>query len=325
MLILIGVTINVALNGGLFKTADEATIKTEREAIYDQIVGAMKLTDNGNINVKGTYDEVVKILGADKVTPTNPTTVEEDTAEVTFTVEGKRGTYTYKIAGTEIIMDPPVEDPIITALNKFKDQSVEIFFEKYDTENKCYRINSEDPELENLELYFISTCFIARDSNTDKDYIISLAEGGIISETFLQPEEKKIKIKDGIIALSNLEDFALGMVHDGYWFGGMGITGEPFLEEEFGAWSYMEEFENNDINAIILSNVEYFNSLDDNIMPGGSLKVNYIYVPVGFEQTIWGPCGEFTFGGKDADDVEGLEIIQIDGQNYYKLPWSALE
>ena len=90
MLILVGVTINVALNGGLFNTASTAAQKTEKEAIYDQIVGAMKLKNNGNVNVKGTYDAVVDIFGEDKVEPTNPTTVEEDTAEVTFTVEVRR-------------------------------------------------------------------------------------------------------------------------------------------------------------------------------------------------------------------------------------------
>ena len=104
MMILVGVTVTVAMNGGLFNTADNATAKTEKETIYDQIVGAMKLKNNGNVNVKGTYDAVVDIFGEDKVEPTNPTTVEEDTAEVTFTVEGKRGTYTYKITGTKIEM-----------------------------------------------------------------------------------------------------------------------------------------------------------------------------------------------------------------------------
>ena len=106
MLILVGVTINVALNGGLFNTASDATRDTEMNTIYDQIVGAMKLTDNGNVNVKGTYDEVVKIFGNDKVRPTNPTTGGEITTEVTFTVTGKRGTYTYKITTTEIIKNP---------------------------------------------------------------------------------------------------------------------------------------------------------------------------------------------------------------------------
>ena len=97
MLILVGVTVNVALNGGLFDTTKEASKQKEKSIIYDQIVSAMNVTNNGNINVKGTYDAVVDIFGEDKVEPTNPTTVEEDTAEVTFTVEANRGTYTYKI------------------------------------------------------------------------------------------------------------------------------------------------------------------------------------------------------------------------------------
>ena len=102
MLILVGVTVNVVLKGGLFNTADDATKRTEKHSIYDQIVGAMELTDNGNVNVKGTYDAVVDMFGENKVKPTSPTTIDESTTEVTFTVEGKKGTYTYKIASKAI-------------------------------------------------------------------------------------------------------------------------------------------------------------------------------------------------------------------------------
>ena len=118
MLILVGVTVNVALNGGLFNTANEATTKTEKETIYDQIVGAMELNNNGNVNVKGTYDAVVDIFGEDKVEPTNPTTVEEDTAEVTFTVEANRGTYTYKITGETVAIEQEDEEGEVPTLTE---------------------------------------------------------------------------------------------------------------------------------------------------------------------------------------------------------------
>ena len=106
MMILVGVTVTVAMNGGLFGTADDSTKRTEKHAIHEQMIAAMKLTDNGNINVKGTYDEVVKMFGNDKVEPIDPEEVKDTTPEVTFTVTGKKGIYTYKITGTEIIVDP---------------------------------------------------------------------------------------------------------------------------------------------------------------------------------------------------------------------------
>ena len=113
MLILVGVTINVALNGGLFTKAEDAAIGTEKQAIYEQIVSNMELTNDGKISVKGTFDKVIAEFGADKVTNINPATVDETTTEVTFSIVGKTGTYSYKISTTEIEKDP-VENPLQT-------------------------------------------------------------------------------------------------------------------------------------------------------------------------------------------------------------------
>jgi len=105
MLILVGVTINVALNGGLFTKAEEATRATEKDAIYEQIVNNMEITDNGKIAVKETFDKVLSDFGADKITNINPATVDANTTEVTFNVTGKTGTYSYKISTTKIEKD----------------------------------------------------------------------------------------------------------------------------------------------------------------------------------------------------------------------------
>ena len=102
MLILVGVTINVALNGGIFGKAKDATQKTEKEAIYEQIVDKMEITNAGTIDVKATFDKVVEEFGADKVTNINPSTVDENTTKVTFTIAGKTGTYDYKISTKSI-------------------------------------------------------------------------------------------------------------------------------------------------------------------------------------------------------------------------------
>ena len=111
MLILVGVTINVALNGGLFTKAEEATSGTEKQAIYEQIITNMELTNNGKIAVKETFDKVLSDFGADKVININPATVDSNTTEVTFSIEGKTGTYNYKISTTGIEKDSIQEPP----------------------------------------------------------------------------------------------------------------------------------------------------------------------------------------------------------------------
>ena len=111
MLILVAVTVNVAINGGLFGNANDAAKDTEREAIYDQIVSAMVLTDNGKINVKQTYDAVNGML---TITETNPEEVRPDTAEVEITVQGKKGTYKYTIMTDKIIEETTEDEEPIT-------------------------------------------------------------------------------------------------------------------------------------------------------------------------------------------------------------------
>ena len=100
MLILVGVTINVALNGGVFDTANKATSDTEKHLIYDQILGVMKLTDNGTINVKETHSNAEAVLGNQGMI------TSQLGADGIFTVTGKIETYKYKITETEIIIDP---------------------------------------------------------------------------------------------------------------------------------------------------------------------------------------------------------------------------
>ena len=99
MLILVGVTINVALNGGLFGKAIDATKQMEEKTIYEQIVGAMQLTNAGKIDVKGTYEVAKADLESQGKTVilNTPATAEEITESVIFNVKGKKEEYTYTI------------------------------------------------------------------------------------------------------------------------------------------------------------------------------------------------------------------------------------
>ena len=105
MMILVGVTVNVAMNGGLFNTADDATKRTEKHLIYDQIVDISKWNSNGTINVKGTFDEIENKFGDENVITIEPSNEEEMTQEtdsVIFTIKGKKDIYKYKITTEEI-------------------------------------------------------------------------------------------------------------------------------------------------------------------------------------------------------------------------------
>ena len=106
MLILVGVTVNVALNGGLFSKARTAVTKKEEQVIYDQIVSSMNLGDNGDILVKETYSSAKNLLEGqgNTVSIVNPSTEEDIVDSVEFTVTGNSGTYTYTITNDRIII-----------------------------------------------------------------------------------------------------------------------------------------------------------------------------------------------------------------------------
>ena len=92
MLILVGVTINVALNGNLFGKAETATRQTEEQAILEEMLAMMDVTNEGKID----YDTIIKKMkekrGAENVEYAYPN------AKIT----GKLGTYNYIVLETEI-------------------------------------------------------------------------------------------------------------------------------------------------------------------------------------------------------------------------------
>ena len=92
MLILVGVTINVALKGDLFESAEKATTETEKYAILEQIIEMAKWNNNGEVDVEGTETSVkAKYPG-----------LVWDEAIGKLTIAGKKGTYNYKLSKREI-------------------------------------------------------------------------------------------------------------------------------------------------------------------------------------------------------------------------------
>ena len=94
MLILVGVTINVALNGGLFETTKSAVSETEKMAILEEIIEMAKWNNKGEVDVEGTKTSVeAKYPGA-----------VWDEATGKLTIVGKQGTYEYKMTDNTIAL-----------------------------------------------------------------------------------------------------------------------------------------------------------------------------------------------------------------------------
>ena len=101
MLILVGVTVNVALNGGVFSKAKQAATEMEKQAIHEQIVASIKLENSGKIDVAETYNAANTILTAQGKKVTTKTNTD---TQIVLEVEGKNGTYTYTITEHKIVM-----------------------------------------------------------------------------------------------------------------------------------------------------------------------------------------------------------------------------
>ena len=96
MLILVAVTINVALEGGLFTKAKDAAVKTDKHGIYETIVSGAVFTNDGDIDVETTKTNAITTLTAE-----DGNTVT-DKGRGILQVDSKSGTYYYQITTTEI-------------------------------------------------------------------------------------------------------------------------------------------------------------------------------------------------------------------------------
>ena len=104
MIILAGVTVGIALQGGLFEKANEATTKYEKEIILEQIMSMASFNNQGYINVLETFNNV-------KTSGLNVTDITEETdVSCSFKVKGAKGLYGYKITTTKISSEESEEE-----------------------------------------------------------------------------------------------------------------------------------------------------------------------------------------------------------------------
>ncbi len=117
MLILVMVTISFAMNGGLFKRANEGSTETEKHVIYDIIKGSMVLEKDGDATFqvgeirvydteKAAEDALVDAgYARSKISAVFSNGLTNETSKkAIMTVEGKLGTWKYKITTTEIVI-----------------------------------------------------------------------------------------------------------------------------------------------------------------------------------------------------------------------------
>ena len=90
MLILVGVTITVALNGGLFESAKQGTAETEKHAILEEIIAMAKWNTSGELEVEELISNVKSKYP------------EASYTEPKLEVPGKYGTYEYRVSKEEI-------------------------------------------------------------------------------------------------------------------------------------------------------------------------------------------------------------------------------
>ena len=92
MLILVGVTINLATNGGLFEKSRTASKDTEQKKILEELIAMAEFDNDGKINVDSLIGKVTeKYVGSDY-----------DTNSSKLTVKGNKGEFYYKVTETEI-------------------------------------------------------------------------------------------------------------------------------------------------------------------------------------------------------------------------------
>lgn len=88
-LILVGVTVSVALNGGLFDTAKKAVQRTDKARIEEEIQGAIlaALDRNGNIDLDKLKQEIEKIKGIESVEARNSLLMVKDNNGNEWTID----------------------------------------------------------------------------------------------------------------------------------------------------------------------------------------------------------------------------------------------
>ena len=318
MMILVGVTVATAINGGLFETARKAARDTQIEADKEALLGAVlealdtktgtldvdnitNLPEGWRNNQDGTY-----------TSPNGNTFKVGETGEVELDEESTNPNPENPGGDTDADPVEPPEDEvdILAELKKYEGTSIMDFFAGgWDEANGYYKTNYEN--LENIGVYATEYGVgIVRAFNEDNTYVdyVAIVNGATIDTIFMQPEIETIQIEEGITAVTNIEDFVTleGRTAEILY---LDVTGTPQGSE----LKIYDSFTLGDnVNAILLS--------DDYSFSGVRLSncdASFVYVPTNMTVEIKsdGQGVEFTGNANPGN----YEVVEVNGANYYKV------
>lgn len=201
MLILVAVTLMIALGeNGIISKSKEASMETEKQAIYEVIVSAMVMKKNGDIDVSGTYGAAKHLLvekDNKDVTPVSPTAEDQITdgiGMVILDVKGNFGTYTYTITKEKIIIGRgEIEDDKLTISGATSyPYSLRIDFAEEEASNIVGKyLYPDEDEVNNLKEFLLLAVSIENNIEpyfTDYDTMIATFQPAYPSADFSTPQ-----------------------------------------------------------------------------------------------------------------------------------------
>ena len=224
MLILLGITTNIALNGGIVPKAKTATIKAEEEAILQEMLSMMKMTDNGIFNPEKIIEKMKKKYN-----------VEYDKPDAIIT--GKLGTYNYIVSETEIKIGSTYEElgkyilgieKTGRLLNQIMDMDNNKFIDDQSTENV--------DETAALNLEFLTK---RTNENTTKEFIYAKSNNKAYKitcdKTTIYKEEAKTEKLEKIYEPSGNEGKDLGEIKN---------------DDQYKGWTILYDYGDGTVEAV---------------------------------------------------------------------------
>ena len=245
MLILVGVTINLATNGGLFEKSRTASKDTEQKKILEELIAMAEFDNDGKIDVNSLTEKVEAKYDGSTYDQTNSK----------LTVKGNKGEFYYKVTDTEIKIweDNNSEDGTIPSgedeiVGKYIDIKAEIGeSEEYEITDKKIISSEEDM---NAEYSYDSENKIITFTNTTKKgettsyrmkmHFIKNDEGKTINIIALPPVEdmNNEELRFLMLSKNGYVGFEKYMLPEGSYNSGtleLGI-GEDENGNKYGTW-----------------------------------------------------------------------------------------
>ena len=232
LLILVAVTIAFTLEGGLFNRSKDAAKDTEMHMIYEIITSASEY-ENGYIKVKATAEGAKALLeDDDKPTTISPAALTDDTDEAILTVEGKTGTFKYRITREKIEIYDGEETPWYV----LKPEEIEEI-KNYPTDNPMYfeyALTDDEAEAMGLPTGSVMGYY----------YILNYSYSYMAGEDSIGYSLAVMCLGDSVLINCNNSDLQFAVGDFAAQQAGQGVTTVPQ-----GVWFTVDENENENVDV----------------------------------------------------------------------------